>query len=157
MKLSLVAGILITIIGSVLTAENYLPQLPPNSTCEDAPTYSICRSNALSANCPPSDNLCNCRQAQNLLRCLSSCTREPTIAKLSGPQSAEVQKYCPLVPTSLLTAEPTMTSPASSASSSSTTGGNTRQSSILNSAGHQKPLYLLGGSMVVLVLRSINF
>ncbi|KAK9710218.1 hypothetical protein K7432_008568 [Basidiobolus ranarum] len=152
MKFGCIIGIFITIIGMVIAAENYLPQLPPNSACEDAPTYSVCRSNALAAICPPSDNLCNCRQAQNLLRCLSSCTRDPTIAKLSGPQSAEVQKYCPLVPTSILTAEPSITSPASAASTSSTTGGNPMQSSILNSAHYKEPLYFLSGGVVILTL-----
>ncbi|KAK9765801.1 hypothetical protein K7432_005588 [Basidiobolus ranarum] len=150
MKFNWILCLFVVIIGAVLAAENYLPQLPSINGCEDAPTYSVCRSNALSVNCPPSDNFCNCRQAQNLLRCLSSCTRDPTIAKLSDPQSAEVQKYCPLVPTSLLAAEPSITSPASTSSTGSFDGANPRQSSILNSAHYREPLTLLSGISLLL-------
>ncbi|KAK9762863.1 hypothetical protein K7432_010980 [Basidiobolus ranarum] len=144
----LVSLFIATIVSVSHAAQNFAPDLPVNSTCtaQYAGMYNKCRSNALGVLCLSTDDFCNCRQAQNLATCITYCASDPSVYSNLPRQNQEVEKWCLLVPTSLLTMQPTTTT--SSAQSGGSTG-QTNPNNILNAAGSLNPSQMAILSMVL--------
>ncbi|ORX93380.1 hypothetical protein K493DRAFT_375266 [Basidiobolus meristosporus CBS 931.73] len=132
--------LLVALVSVSSAADNFAPDLPANSTCtgQYAGMYNKCRSNALGVLCLSTDNFCNCRQAQNLATCITYCSSDPSVYSNLPRQNEEVNKWCSLVPSSLLTMQPTSTTAGGTTSPT----GSSNPNNILNGAESFRPTFL---------------